>query len=94
MKEAVASVGLPQIFFSGHSLRKAMYTHMRAARCSVDDRRDRGNYAEGSNVGDQVYDYAGLGHGPLSSNALEGGFKPSIDDCKRYVPADFVTNQN
>ena len=94
VKEAVASVGLPQIFFSGHSLRKAMYTHMRAAGCSVDDRRDRGNYAEGSNVGDQVYDYAGLGHGPLSSNALEGGFKPSIDDCKRYVPADFVTNQN
>jgi integrase len=90
VKVAVASAGLPPIFFSGHSLRKAMYTHMRAAGCSIDDRRDRGNYAEGSNVGDQVYDYAGLGHGPLSSNALKGGFKPNVGDCKRYIPADLV----
>ena len=92
VKDAVASAGLPPMFFSGHSLRKAMYTHMRAAGCTIDDRRDRGNYAEGSKVGDQVYDYSGLGHGPLSSNALKGGFKPTIENCKRYVPADFEPN--
>ena len=87
IKNAVASVGLPPIFFSDHSLRKAMYTHIRAAGCSVDDRRDRGNYSENSQVGDQVYDYAGAGHGSLSSNSLIGGFKPDIENCKRYVPA-------
>jgi hypothetical protein len=90
VKDAVASVGLPPIFFSGHSLRKAMYTHMRAAGCSVDDRRDRGNYSENSKVGDQVYDYAGAGHGPLSSNSLIGGFKPNVENCKRYVPASYA----
>ena len=38
VKAAVTSAGLPPIFFSGHSLRKAMYTHMRAAGCSFEDR--------------------------------------------------------
>ena len=92
VKEAVKSVGLPPIYFSGHSLRKAMYTHMRAAGCSIDDRRDRGNYSECSNVGDQVYDYAGAGHGPLSSNSLVGGFKPNIENCKRYIPAVYESD--
>ena len=92
VKKAVKSVGLPPIYFSGHSLRKAMYTHMRAAGCSIDDRRDRGNYSECSNVGDQVYDYAGAGHGPLSSNSLVGGFKPNIENCKRYVPAVYASD--
>ena len=52
VKVNIASASLPPIFFSNHSLRKEMYTHMRAAGCSIDDRRDRGNYAEGSNVVD------------------------------------------
>lgn len=92
VKDAVKSVGLPPMFFSGHSLRKAMYTHMSAAGCTADDKRDRGNYANGSTVGDRVYDYAGAGHGPLSSNSLEGGFKPNIESCKRYVPACSISN--
>jgi hypothetical protein len=90
IKEAVTSVGLPPIYFSGHSLRKAMYTHMRAAGCSADDRNDRGNYSDKSKVGDQDYDFAGAGHGPLSSNSLVGGFKPNIENCRRYVPADYA----
>ena len=84
VKDAVKSVGLPPMFFSGHSLRKAMYIHMSAAGCTADDKRDRGNYANGSTVGDRVYDYAGAGHGPLSSNLLEGGFKPNIESCKSF----------
>ena len=91
VKKAVASVGLPPTYFSGHSLRKAMYTHMSAAGCSIDDKRARGNYSEYSNVGDQVYDYAGAGHGPLSSNSLVGGFKPNIENCKRYIPAAYAS---
>ena len=59
---------------------------MRASGATEDDRRDRGNYAPGSQVMNQTYDYA-TGLGPLAANSLPGGYQPSIADVQRLLPA-------
>ena len=78
--------GLPQDYFSSHSLRKGAITQMRALGSSEEDRRDRGNYAPGSQVMNNTYDYA-TGLGPLAANSLAGGYKPDLTDLKRLIPA-------
>lgn len=85
IKRTCASSGLPPDYFSAHSLRKGAITHMRAQGATEDDRRDRGNYAAGSTVMNNVYDYA-TGLGPLASNSLEGGHRLDKKDLKRLLP--------
>ena len=87
LKRTVKDEGLPPLYFSSHSLRKGAITHMRALGASEDDRRERGNFAQGSTVMNSTYDYAVTGLGPSASNSLDGGRKPSIKDLKRLVPA-------
>lgn len=86
LKETCRLHGLPPDFFSSHSFRKGAITHMRAQGASEDDRRDRGSYAPGSQVMNSTYDYA-VGLGPLASNSLQGGYKPTLDHVKRLIPA-------
>ena len=84
--KATAEVeGLDPAFISAHSLRKAAATHMRALGVTGDDMRDRGNYAAGSQVMGNTYDYSAAGHGPLSSNSLvAGGRRPDVGDVRRH----------
>ena len=86
IKRTCTILDLPPRYFSSHSLRKGGITHMRAAGATEDDRRDRGNYAAGSQVMNQTYDYA-TGLGPLAANSLSGGYQPSISDVQRLLPA-------
>ena len=86
IKETCKRLGLPPNHFSSHSLRKGAVTHMRAAGASEDDRRDRGNYAPGSQVMNATYDYA-TGLGPLAANSLPGGYQPTVTDLHRILPA-------
>ena len=86
IKETCRILGLPPNYFSSHSLRKGAVTHMRANGVSEDDRRDRGNYAPGSQVMNSTYDYA-TGLGPLASNSLLGAQIPTIIDIQRILPA-------
>ena len=79
--------GLPPAYFSSHSLRKGAITHMGATGATEEDRRDRGNYAVGSQVMNQTYDYA-VGLGPLASNSLPGGRRLGLRDIKRLIPAN------
>ena len=85
LKRTCERNGLPPTYFSSHSLRKGAITHMRALGASEDDRRDRENYAPGSQVMNNTYDYA-TGLGPLASNSLVGGYKPTLRDVKRLIP--------
>ena len=85
IKTTCLNNGLPPDYFSAHSLRKGAITHMRAQGATEDDRRDRGNYAPGSQVMNQTYDYA-TGLGPLASNSLEGGHRLDKRDLKRLIP--------
>ena len=86
IKAACKVRGLPPALFSSHSVRKGAITHMRASGATEDDRRDRGNYAPGSQVMNQTYDYA-TGLGPLAANSLLGGHKPTVEDIHRLIPA-------
>lgn len=86
LKTTVREEGLPELYFSSHSLRKGAITHMRALGASEDDRRERGMFAVGSTVMNTTYDYAVTGLGPSASNSLEGGHKPTLNDIKRLVP--------
>ena len=86
IKRACIRLNLPPAYFSSHSLRKGAITHMRASGATEEDRRDRGNYAPGSQVMNLTYDYA-TGLGPLASNSLVGGRKPTIEDVQRLIPA-------
>lgn len=86
VKSAITRQGLPSEHFSAHSLRKGGITQMRALGASEDDRRDRGNYAPGSQVMNQTYDYA-QGLGPLAAESLTGGYLPSVTDVQRILPA-------
>jgi hypothetical protein len=86
IKSTCASHGLDEKYFSAHSLRKGAITHMRSQGTSVDDRLDRGNYAPNSRVMSLTYDQS-VGLGPLGSNGLEGGRKPTIRDVERLLPA-------
>ena len=56
VKDMAVKAGFPPNRFSAHSLRKGGMSQMRGLGASSDDRRDRGNYADGSNVYDTVYD--------------------------------------
>ena len=85
LKETCEMNDLDPDYFSSHSLRKGAITEMRSLGASEDDRRDRGNYAPNSQVMNITYDY-GAGIGPLASNALIGGHKPTIEDVKRLIP--------
>jgi hypothetical protein len=85
--------GLPPTYFSSHSLRKGAITHMRSQGATEDDRRDRGNYAPGSQVMNSTYDYA-IGLGPLASNSLTGGHKPTLEDVRRLLPAAKGSQRN
>jgi integrase len=87
LKATVKEEGLPELYFSPHSLRKGAITHMRALGASEDDRRERGNFAEGSTVMNSTYDYAVTGLRPSASNSLERAGKPTINDLRRLVPA-------
>ena len=85
LKDTCERNGLDPEYFSSHSLRKGAITEMRSLGASEDDRRDRGNYAPNSQVMNITYDY-GTGLGPLASNSLIGGHKPTIEDVKRLIP--------
>ena len=85
-KETCVIENLPAEHFSSHSLRKAATTHMRALGASEEDMRDRGGYASSSRVMAHTYDYSSAGHGPLSSNMLNGGARPDVDDIRRFIP--------
>jgi hypothetical protein len=50
LKATVKEEGLPELYFSSHSLRKGAITHMPALGASEDDRRERGDFAVGSTV--------------------------------------------
>lgn len=85
VKKVAEEAGLDPRYFSAHSLRKATITHMRAVGASMDDMRDRANYAGGSEMPRTTYDYSSLGHGALSSSAIGGGVAPGVRDIGRYL---------
>ena len=85
LKNTCEECGLDPNYFSSHSLRKGAITEMRSLGASEDDRRDRGNYAPHSQVMNITYDY-GAGIGPLASNSLVGGHKPTVEDVRRLIP--------
>ena len=85
LKKTCELHGLPKERFSTHSLRKASMSDMRALGASEDDRRDRGNYAASSTVMAESYEYA-TGPGPLACMALEGGYLPTTDHLRRFLP--------
>ena len=86
IKDTCRRLGLPLDYFISHSLRKGAVTRMRANGVSEDDRRDRGNYAPGSQVMNSTYDYV-TGLGPLASNSLPGACQPTVIDLQRVIPA-------
>jgi hypothetical protein len=75
VRKEIKRLGLPAQHFSSHSLRKGGVTQMRALGASEYDRRNRGNWAPGSQVMNDTYDY---GHGlvPLAAESLPGGYLP------------------
>ena len=85
LKDTCKKHGLNPDYCSSHSLRKGAITQMRSLGASEDDRRDRGNYAPNSQVMNSTYNY-GTGLGPLASNRLTGGHKPTVDDLKKLIP--------
>ena len=65
-------------------------TQMRGLGASADDRRDRGNYADGSTVCDCIYDYSTVGMGPLACNVNVGvgnSVKLKVERVARCLPA-------
>ena len=90
VKDMAINAGFPPERFSAHSLRKGGMSQMRGLGASSDDRRDRGNYADGSKVYDTVYDYSTVALGPLACNVnvgVQGTVKPLIDHVGRCLPA-------
>ena len=85
LKKVCEDNDLDPDYFSSHSLRKGAITEMRSLGASEDDRRDRGNYAPKSQVMNLTYDYC-AGIGPLASNSLVGGHKPTVEDVRRLIP--------
>ena len=86
IKKTCRRLGLPSDHFSSHSLFKGAVTQMRVNGMSEDDRRDRGNYAPGSQVMNTTYDYV-KGLGPLVSNSSPGACEPTVTDIQRILPA-------
>ena len=90
IKDMATRAGFPPNRFSAHSLRKGGMSQMRGLGASSDDRKDRGNYADGSNVYDTVYDYSTVALGPLACNmnlGAHGTVKPMVDHVGRCLPA-------
>ena len=90
VKDMATAAGFPTDRFSSHSLRKGGMSQMRGLGASADDRRDRGNYADGSTVFDTVYDYSTVAIGPLACNMNVGvgtSIKPTTEHVGRYLPA-------
>lgn len=88
-KDMATASGLPRGPFSSHSLRKGGMTQMRGLGASADDRKDRGNYADGSTVFDTTYDYSTVGLGPLACNMNLGSgtvVKPTVEHVGRCLP--------
>lgn len=89
VKDMATVAGLPVDRFSSHSLRKGGMSQMRGLGASADDRKDRGNYADGSNVFDTTYDYSTVGLGPLACNVNVGtgnAVKPTVEHVGRCLP--------
>ena len=89
VKDMATASGFPSERFSAHSLRKGGMTQMRGLGASVDDRRDRGNYADGSVVFDTIYDYSTVALGPLACNVNVGvgnTIKPTTQHVGRCLP--------
>ena len=86
MKSTCKSFGLYERYFSAHSLRKAAMSHMSSHGTSVEQRLDWGDYAPNSRVMSLTYDQA-TGIGPLGSNSLQGGRKPTVKVVERLLPA-------
>lgn len=89
VKVMANAAGLPSRPFSAHSLRKGGMTQMRGLGASADDRKDRGNYADGSHVFDTTYDYSTVGLGPLACNINIGNgsvVKPTVEHVGRCLP--------
>ena len=89
VKVMAREAGFPPKRFSAHSLRKGGMSQMRGLGASSDDRKDRGNYADGSKVYDTVYDYSTVALGPLACNmnvGLQGTVKPMADHVGRCLP--------
>ena len=89
IKESCTLEGLDPDYFSSHSLRKGGTTHMISLGVPEAAAKDRGNYAQGSDVTNRTYDYSFRGHGPLAANSLRAGDRPSLKDVKQYVPQDW-----
>ena len=89
VKDMATAAGFPSEMFSAHSLRKGGMSQMRGLGASADDRRDRGNYADGSVVFDTIYDYSTVALGPLACNVNVGvgnTIKPTIQHVERCLP--------
>lgn len=89
VKDMATASGFSSERFSAHSLRKGGMTQMRGLGASVDDRRDRGNYADGSVVFDTIYDYSTVALGPLACNVNVGvgnTIKPTTQHVGRCLP--------
>lgn len=89
VKDMATRAGFPPDRFSAHSLRKGGMSQMRGLGASSDDRKDRGNYADGSNVYDTVYDYSTVALGPLACNmnlGVQGTVKPMVNHVGRCLP--------
>ena len=89
VKDMAINAGFPPDRFSAHSLRKGGMSQMRGLGASSDDRKDRGNYAHGSNVYDTVYDYSTVALGPLACNmnvGAQGTVKPMVGHVGRCLP--------
>jgi hypothetical protein len=76
LKATAKEEGLPEMYFSSHSLRKGAITHMRALGASEDEGRERRYFAVGSTVMNSTYDYAVTGLAPSASNSLEATSRP------------------
>lgn len=79
-KKTCASNDLLLDYYGAHSLRKGAITHMGALGVSDDDHRDRGNYAAGFHVTNQMY------LGPLASSSLDKqDLKHQVSPGRRFV---------
>ena len=88
VKDMATVAGFPSDKFSSHSLRKGGMTQMRGLGASADDRRDRGNYADGSVIFDTIYDYSTVALGPLACNMNVGlgtSLKPTTEHVGRCL---------
>ena len=89
VKDMATASDFPTERLSSHSLRKGEMSQMRGLGASADDRRDRGNYADGSVVFDTIYDYSTVALGPLACNVnvdMGNTIKPTTQHVGRCLP--------